>query len=229
MINRYFCPLVLSGIILSTCPKQATAEPVSEINISSASSAWNSCQVLKKGVVYVQGSNALCVKGYIDYDLADQFMTRVKNAESIGLSIDLVLIESQGGELRPAIRIAKKIEELHASVAVGGMCASSCAQFVFMAGRQKLLLRQSHLLFHGGPVSEQQIKRMNLSASAVSSLNRQNLEMTEFYQERNLDLRMLTEPPAIVQARIDAGEIVMWSWSKAELESFGVMGLALEE
>jgi hypothetical protein len=147
----------------------------------------------------------------------------------LGLPIETFVIGSLGGELRPALAIAHEIERLGADVVVGDVCASSCAQFLFMAGRNKYVLSNGKLLFHGGPVPESQIEKLNLPPSAVASLRKQNEEFVSFYTSRGIDMRLLTEPPEPILRRIQSGETVMWSWGPDDLARFGVAGVRFEQ
>jgi hypothetical protein len=63
----------------------------------------------------------------------------------------LVVIEdSEGGNGAAALALGILIHEHQWDVEVRGVCPSSCADFIFPAGRTKYLHPQSMLLFHGG-------------------------------------------------------------------------------
>ena len=184
--------------------------------------AFQECSILASGIAYAKSSQALCVKGNIDYSLARDFGTYLKNTEQLGDKIRYVVISGQGGELRPAIEIGSKIGDAKLDVVVGDICASSCAQFLFVAGKRKIMLTGGVVLFHGGPIPNSMIDAMNLPASAELSIHNQNREFEEFYSARKIDMRMLTDPPDEIRARIASGELVMWSWPQKNLEDFGV-------
>lgn len=201
----------------------------SEGDFASLHASWNDCRVLDQGVAYARATRAICVKGLINSQLLEDVKARVGVAEKLGLPIELFVVESAGGELRPALAIASEMERLGVDVLVGGVCASSCAQFLFMAGRNKYVLSEGKLLFHGGPIPEASIERMNLPPSAVASLRNQNEEFVSFYASRSIDMRLLTQPPEPILRRIQAGEMVMWTWGSDELAGFGVTGVRFEQ
>ncbi|MBH9575368.1 hypothetical protein [Inhella proteolytica] len=59
-------------------------------------------------------------------------------------------ITSPGGELLPAIVLARWIREAGINVKVSGICASACANYIFPAGRQKFIAADALLVWHGG-------------------------------------------------------------------------------
>lgn len=65
-----------------------------------------------------------------------------------------VVKESGGGDGAAALALGILIHRHKWDVEVVDLCASSCANFIFPAGRTKYLNRHSMLLFHGGPYQE---------------------------------------------------------------------------
>ena len=62
-----------------------------------------------------------------------------------------VVDQSEGGDGATAMALAILIHKHHWDVEVIGVCPSSCANWIFPAGKTKYLHRDSLLLFHGGP------------------------------------------------------------------------------
>ncbi len=65
-----------------------------------------------------------------------------------------VVKASGGGNGPAALAIGMLIRKHNWDVEVDGICASSCAIFIFPAGKTKYLGANSLLLFHGGPYQE---------------------------------------------------------------------------
>jgi len=65
-----------------------------------------------------------------------------------------IVAESGGGNWESALALGILIHRHGWDVEVVGLCASSCANFIFPAGKVKYLHRESMLLFHGGPHQE---------------------------------------------------------------------------
>jgi hypothetical protein len=62
-----------------------------------------------------------------------------------------VVKESAGGNGPAALAIGILLHRHHWDVEIVGVCPSSCANWIFPAGKMKYLNSQSLLLFHGGP------------------------------------------------------------------------------
>lgn len=63
---------------------------------------------------------------------------------------DTLDISSQGGSLYDGIRLGTLVYKQQLDVRIFGECASSCANYIFPAGKRKFLLPNSRLLWHGG-------------------------------------------------------------------------------
>lgn len=62
--------------------------------------------------------------------------------------VDTVVLSSGGGYTYEAIQIGKLLKEAEVDVVVDGICLSSCANYLFTAGRQKTI-REGVVGFHG--------------------------------------------------------------------------------
>lgn len=61
-----------------------------------------------------------------------------------------VVVTSRGGDVLSGLMFAEWIHSRGMDVEVRGICASSCANYVFAAGRRKTLAAGSLLIWHGG-------------------------------------------------------------------------------
>lgn len=74
-----------------------------------------------------------------------------------------VILDSSGGAFFPAMAIGQLIHEHGLDVEVRKLCASACANYLFLAGKTKYLNRRSLLIYHGGMQQDnlfQQLDRM---------------------------------------------------------------------
>lgn len=219
----------LSTLLLFIGP-QAASEPGDETRFVEARAAFRACKAesantnpLLARVAYSQETHSLCITGDIDGSLASAVRKKLNELANVGdAQISHVVLSSDGGQLRPAIDIANEIEKLDASVVVGERCASSCAQFLFPAGKDKILLKGGLLLFHGGPVLDDIIAAMNIPDAAKQHLRSEQEAFRTFYHSHGIDMSMLTNPPPDVQRDLNAGMLVMWSWPADKLEAFGI-------
>jgi hypothetical protein len=67
-----------------------------------------------------------------------------------GPAIDRIIVNSAGGPVGGALPIALRLQERRVDLIVDGLCASSCANYFFVAARRKTVLPGSLVLFHGG-------------------------------------------------------------------------------
>lgn len=61
-----------------------------------------------------------------------------------------ILIESNGGGAAAAMQLANWMLDHELDVRVNTFCYSSCANYIFLAGRNKLLAPHASLMWHGG-------------------------------------------------------------------------------
>lgn len=64
---------------------------------------------------------------------------------------DRLLIRSSGGDLHAGMMLGNFIDIHKMSVEVLDFCISSCANYVFLSGNNKILNTNSLVVFHGGP------------------------------------------------------------------------------
>ncbi|MBC8112872.1 MAG: hypothetical protein H7062_00690, partial [Candidatus Saccharimonas sp.] len=72
-----------------------------------------------------------------------------------------VVKESPGGNGFAALAIGILLHRHNWDVEVVGVCSSSCANWIFPAGKTKYLNSQSMLLFHGGPHQANSLEMAN--------------------------------------------------------------------
>jgi hypothetical protein len=174
------------------------------------------------GVFLLHDKPALCIYGDINGSLVSEVSSAIKSQHGAGGNINYVVLSSDGGDLSASLKIAEMIEATGATVVVGDRCMSACSQFLFVAGAKKVILSEGLVLFHGGPISDETISKMNIPDEGKKSLLSGQEKFREFYRKRNIDMAMLTNPPPEVQKDWNEGRLVMWSWSGEQLVKFGV-------
>jgi hypothetical protein len=92
----------------------------------------------------IQGFTGIVVKGEIDFGDEERF-------ESIALGVEegLVLLESDGGRVDPALRIGKamRLRRYLSAVPFGSRCASACG-LIWLAGKERLVFPGGTVGFH---------------------------------------------------------------------------------
>ena len=86
----------------------------------------------------------LYFKGEISEQSVDAFISKYADSKAGTLYID-----SGGGEVEAGIRLGLWLHNRDMNVIVDGVCLSSCANYVFTAGKKKTVLKGSVVGWHG--------------------------------------------------------------------------------
>jgi hypothetical protein len=69
----------------------------------------------------------------------------------VAQKIESVSISSNGGDAEEAIEIGNLIKQSNLNLTVNGLCASSCANYIFTAANIKTVEVNSFVIWHGSP------------------------------------------------------------------------------
>lgn len=64
--------------------------------------------------------------------------------------VKTLMLNSGGGDVRPALKMARAVRTRRLQVIVDGLCGSSCANYLFVAGSSQEVKPDSVVLWHGG-------------------------------------------------------------------------------
>lgn len=208
-------------IASSTFPLTCMATSASENAIfNDASAAFIACKS-QQGVHVLRNGNIVCLRGKIDPTM---FIDLVKVRDQIAPH-PYVVVSGPGGLEDAAIYIVRLLDG-HGPIPVSGdMCASACAQFLFLMGNQRVMLHCADVAMHGGPGTISDELALPLSDQAKMTAIAADWRFTKFYQERSISLDMVSKPPPNIQKKLDAGQVVFWPWSINQLRAFGVKGI----
>lgn len=95
----------------------------------------------------------------------------LKNSTVLGRT---VIIDSEGGDAIAAIAIGKLVHQYGWNVRIENRCYSSCANYIFPAGKTKYVTKTAILLFHGDPHQENFRKQVENSALLINGKKSQN-------------------------------------------------------
>ena len=105
--------------------------------------------------VYVSGST-LVYNGRIDGESYTLFR---RAADEAGNDVAAIRINSRGGDVRSAIKMGHWIYDRGLDVVVDTYCLSSCANYVFTAGRNKTIEEGAIVGWHGSAQQDEYIAR----------------------------------------------------------------------
>lgn len=140
---------------------------------------------------YFESSNILCVNSRIDTDgvLADKI-------EKLDLRPDVLLvIKSPGGGLIQALRIFQHLRLYDYDVVTDGICASACAQIIFLGANDKAVFSKGVIAFHGRPIEDATIDAMEVSDEVKAKLKREQVEFRNFYRDVGIDIALISVLP----------------------------------
>ena len=111
--------------------------------IALLSLAFTGCATQKFAPVLVSGKTVV-FQGLIYASVADEFVRAVEQHGA-----NRVLIASGGGHVAPALHMAQVIHDRGMDVEVFGQCFSSCANYIFPAGKAKSITGLGLVGWHG--------------------------------------------------------------------------------
>ena len=96
--------------------------------------------------VFLDEYNQLHYDGYLEFEANQRLYKLYLNAE---INPEVLVISSEGGSVTPGLDLGDWVFDKGLVVVVEGVCASSCANYVFTAARQKGLKKDSVMIWHG--------------------------------------------------------------------------------
>jgi hypothetical protein len=99
-----------------------------------------------------------------------------------------LLITSNGGQVMDGLELAEWIHENQMDVEIGEQCLSSCANYVFPAGRKKWIRRDSVLIWHGSAWQESFDNMANPKHQNFAPLMKETrIRETQFFESISVD------------------------------------------
>ncbi len=113
------------------------------------------------------------MNGGLEDGFYESFLSLVKGRED---RITTLRVTSGGGKTNEGIRLGHWIFEHGIDVVVDGLCFSSCANYIFTAGRNKTIMADSVVGWHGSEQQDEHLAR-GLGLTAEELLARQYDEL----------------------------------------------------
>lgn len=99
---------------------------------------------LKEPAIITRSNDVIYFKGSLWGQNISRLLLEFENGEP-----GLLIINSGGGHILGAIEIGEKINQLNMDVEVEELCASSCANYIFTAGKRKKINEGAVVIWHG--------------------------------------------------------------------------------
>lgn len=154
-------------------------------------------------------------------------------------AIETLHITSRGGDVEAGIELGDWVYDRNVDVHVSRLCASSCANYVFTAGRGKVLEKTALVAWHGGSLQEGLLDVPDCVAGewfekyfacdaeafleeAAASLSAAKASEDAFYRKIGVDQRITILGQLPEYACDNAGTTEGWYYSVSDLRLFGV-------
>lgn len=204
MLNRFF--MVASLFILGSC-------------------AFNSAPTShqEQNEVYLSDGRIIYL-GEITHEKNEQVFSLFKSNDNV----TLLEISSVGGDVLDGMELGSWIKDRNLDVQVGMVCASSCANYVFLAGNNKYLQEKSILVWHG---SSYQPDINILVKSGHEFTNRWREQEKAFFKRVGVNYHITTCGIAQVSTGLsilhflNITNIKGFDYSIEDMKRFGVKGI----
>jgi hypothetical protein len=177
---------------------------------------------IKDAVVDSPDPDVISIQGIITPQTARQFQSLLRS------STRKVMVSSEGGVTEAALDIAEHIQKRRIDVEVVDVCASSCANYIFIAGAGKVIREGGVVGWHGGhsfkPFRARTESRERLIEKEAILLREQLL-----YARAGISIDLIVYSGLLtlgsyVDGKVDR-EYTLWVPDAVELRRLGVQGL----
>ena len=115
----------------------------------------------EKAVIVLDGSQ-VTYAGKINADNIERFLHMVA-----GKPVSELIIASSGGEINAGMKMGEWVFDHQVDIVIERMCMSSCANYVFTAGRKKTINKNSIVAWHGSILQANGLSDEDLRAAAI--------------------------------------------------------------
>ena len=150
-------------IALLAAAALAVAPPAQETAVLAACRAWMKPLDFNAEMTVTTVDGGLCVNGMMDRGTEGPFLAAVKRLAGKPF---VIVVRSGGGAAEASLPMGEAVQAQTATVIADGLCASSCADFILPAGKRRVVMPQTLLLYHGGVTLE----ALNAVAPQVEAL-----------------------------------------------------------
>jgi hypothetical protein len=214
----------IAGLAVAFGALTAQAADMPRDPLSAADRAINACAegYTNFGIrasVFAVGDVA-CVYGEINRDMAASF-----KGVDMGV-IETVVVQSPGGSVASALDMAEHMGLFQKTLVVDGLCASSCANYLFLAARYKIVPDGAMLGWHGAPPRpEGWIAPVGMTSTAAQFMGDTIIRSADFFRRIGVADRVARETSEGYEIDRPAPD-QFWSHSYFDLVSrYGVKGI----
>jgi hypothetical protein len=168
-------------------------------------------------------------------------------AAAAGRQVKHLMITSQGGPILAGVRLGEWVRDNGVSVVVDRLCMSSCANYVFPAGKEKIIRPKSLVVWHGSATQRNfREKRQRLQATIETlrnggtlspddqSFHEQNVQFLKLWDEQTNAQEALLNSLRVDEYITRLGQEPVsfraaWTVSVATMKLFGITDVLAED
>ena len=172
----------------------------------------------------------ISLKGPLLKPSTDQVIELVKSDR-----FDTLRIDSRGGELVASMELGNAIHTHGLSVIVTHACNSSCANYIFPAGRKRKIDDGAFVLWHGDARQWNFVERFNKLSAKEKLVGREGLTLAERhsmdYSRKTFDMQDVFYKAVGIDGRIArigheiSPPVALWALSKEDMANFGLVDI----
>ncbi len=176
---------------------------------------------------------ALCYQGNITKAANEKLFTLFDKNKP---NINTLIIKSQGGEINVGMDLGDFVFANQLTIKVNDYCLSSCANYVFPAGKNKILAKNALIGFHGGTTGLEQ-EAMKLADKMPPDQKEKILSYMYNTQQREINffekitvkraITTLGQDPKYTPIYEKDDNIIGWYYSIADLNKLGVKNITV--
>jgi len=141
--------MLLTLLALLAVTPAADPEPNRETEaVAACEDWWRPLNVNDPATAASVSGNGLCINGFIDKGTDAAVVGLIESTSHASPLI--VVVRSGGGEFDAAMNVAEALQERPTTVIADMICASSCADYIVVAARRRIVLDDTFLVYHGG-------------------------------------------------------------------------------
>ena len=172
---------------------------------------------------------------HFDGRIADESVARVRAFLDADSSLTELAIRSGGGDVEAGMALGRMLHARGMDVrVVGDICISSCANYVFPAGRRKRVDSGALVIWHGSMLQKNLLESFDFSGverqlgRPLTWLERWSARRAtkkwyrRVYSEQAAFFRMIAVDPAITVLGQEQGCACDWTVSVADMAKFGI-------
>lgn len=169
------------------------------------------------------------------------FLSEEGNKKVMALITPLITtlyINSRGGEINLGMDLGELVYAYNLDVRVGEYCFSSCANYVFPAGKHKILAKKSQLGWHGGATQkinqDEYPKDKKMKDKMIKRVNTDIERETGFFNKINVNQisTVYGQNPKVYKNESDKKDFIHclgWDYSLSAMEVFGFKNIILAD